>query len=207
MSGADFDLFAALLTFAFVTSVTPGPNNLMLMTSGMNFGLRRTLPHLFGISIGFGVMVLLIGAGLGALFLHYPVIDIVLKILGSLYLLFLAWKIAHSGPVGEACSNGEPLTFMQAAAFQWVNPKAWMMATTATAGYKLAVEPFTNAMIVAFTFSAMNFPCVGIWAWLGVALRRLLERPAVLRMFNITMALLLAASLWPIMENLFFTRN
>ena len=207
MQGVDVDILVALLAFAFVTSVTPGPNNLMLMTSGMNFGLRRTLPHLFGISVGFGVMVLLIGAGLGAVFVRYPVIDVILKIAGSLYLLFLAWKIASSGPVGEARFSGEPLTFLQAAAFQWVNPKAWMMATTAIAGYKLVAGPFTNAIIVALTFSIMNFPCVGIWASLGVALRRLLDRPSILRMFNITMALLLVASLWPIVESLFFAKS
>ena len=145
------DALIALVLFSFVSSVTPGPNNMMLLASGLNFGFRRTIPHMLGIGIGFTIMVLLIGLGLGQVFVRFPVLYTALKLAGAVYLIWLALKIARSGPISrdEPNSAAEPFTFLQAAAFQWVNPKAWMMAVTAVATYMVVESPTLNAMIVA----------------------------------------------------------
>lgn len=119
------DIFTALVIFAFVSSVTPGPNNLMLMASGANFGVWRTVPHMLGISCGFGLMVLLVGVGLIRVFDTFPLVYTVLKILSLGYLLFLAWKIAQAQPLGQGRGAARPMTFLQAASFQWVKPGAW----------------------------------------------------------------------------------
>ena len=195
-----FDLLLALITFAFVSSITPGPNNLMLMASGANYGIRRTLPHMIGISLGHAFMVTLVGVFLLRVFESYPVINIILKTLSVAYMLWLAWKIATALPPESKEVTGNPLTFLQAAAFQWVNPKAWYMAITAITVY---VPPDQSALIgslmVAGVFSMTNFPSVSVWAWLGVQMRRVLGSPRRLRQFNITMALLLIASLYPVL--------
>ncbi|MDO6590247.1 LysE family translocator [Loktanella sp. D2R18] len=196
----EIELLTALIGFAFATSVTPGPNNLMLMASGANYGLRRTLPHMFGISLGHAFMVLVVGLILLQLFDKFPVLNIALKVLSVTYMLWLAWKIAHAAPPDEKKTGGKPFTFLQAAAFQWVNPKAWSMAITAISGY----APQDNGVlygtaIVACVFAAVNLPSVSIWAWTGVQVRRWLGSAQRLRIFNVTMALLLVASLYPIL--------
>lgn len=189
------DLLLGLMAFAFVSSITPGPNNLMIMTSGANFGVARSLPHLLGIALGFGVMIVLVGLGLAQVFEAAPALKLVLAGLSVVYLLWLAWKIAHAAAPEGVDATGRPMTFLQAAAFQWVNPKAWTMALTAvtlyTAGGPFAVVP------VAAIFTLVNLPSVSIWLVMGVQLRRLLTSPARLRVFNWTMAGLLVASLWP----------
>jgi threonine/homoserine/homoserine lactone efflux protein len=191
------DLLFALLGFAFVTSVTPGPNNMMLLASGVNFGFRRTVPHMLGISIGHSVMVFLVGLGLAGAFKAWPPALVVLKVASVVYMLWLAWKIAHAGAPGEGRVRAEPLTFLQAAAFQWVNPKAWAMALGAVSAY--VTEPSVWAYaVVAVVFAAVNLPSVSVWAGAGQALRRWLETPARLRAFNWTMAALLVLSLWPV---------
>ena len=123
-----YELLIGLIGFAVASSITPGPNNLMLMASGANFGFRRTIPHMVGISLGHAFMVMLVGLGLGKLFDTYPVAQTVLQVLSTGYLLYLAWKIANAAPPQEGVARGKPFTFFQAAAFQWVNPKAWYMA-------------------------------------------------------------------------------
>src|SRR5437773_1349241 len=125
------DLLAALIAFAFVTSITPGPNNLMLLASGVNFGFRRTLPHMLGVGLGFGFMIMVVGLGLSQLFARYPGSYEALRWAGAAYMLWLAWNIANAGPVGEGESRGRPMTFLQAAGFQWLNPKGWVMAVSA----------------------------------------------------------------------------
>jgi len=125
----------AFLTYAFVTSITPGPNNTMLLASGVNYGFVRSLPHVLGISIGFGVMVVGVGAGLGRLFEDYPSLYAALRIVGGAYLLYLAWQIATAAPMQDASPNGRPFGFWKAAGFQWVNPKAWIMAIGAITAY------------------------------------------------------------------------
>lgn len=194
------DLFIALVIYAFVSSVTPGPNNLMLLASGVNFGFRRSIPHMLGISLGFSLMLFVLGLGVGSLFEHYPPAQWALRIVGGAYMLWLAWKIANSGPVGEGTARGRPMTLLSAALFQWVNPKAWVMAIFAVATYTWPEAYFWSLCIVALTFGIVNLPSIGTWTLAGTALRLQLGRPKVLRAFNITMALLLVASLWPLLQ-------
>ncbi|MEO0357226.1 MAG: LysE family translocator [Pseudomonadota bacterium] len=190
----------ALANFAFVSSITPGPNNMMLMASGANFGLRRTLPHMFGVGLGFTFMIVLVGFGLAGLFEVFPILHTILLIGSVTYLLFLAWKIATAAPkIDTAQTSGTPITFFQAAAFQWVNPKAWMMALGAITLYVPDDQRVLGVFAVALIFGMINIPCVTVWAWMGVQVRRLLNTPVRLRVFNWTMALLLIASLYPIL--------
>jgi threonine/homoserine/homoserine lactone efflux protein len=192
-----YELFLALLGFAFVTSVTPGPNNMMLLASGVNFGLRRSVPHMLGISLGHAVMVFLVGLGLAGVFTAWPPAGTVLKAAAVGYMLWLAWKIAHAAAPGEGAARARPMTFLQAAAFQWVNPKAWAMALGAVSAY--VADPSAAAYAaVALVFAAVNLPSVAVWAGAGQALRRWLNAPGRLRAFNWTMAGLLVLSLWPV---------
>ena len=191
------ELFLALLGFAFVTSVTPGPNNMMLLASGVNFGFRRTVPHMLGISLGHALMVFLVGLGLAGVFTAWPPALTILKVGSVGYMLWLAWKIAHAGSPGEGRQRPEPMTFLQAAAFQWVNPKAWAMALGAVSAY--VTLPSVGAYAaVALAFAAVNLPSVSVWAGAGQALRRWLETPGRLKAFNWTMAGSLVLSLWPV---------
>ena len=192
-----YELLWALAAFAFVSSITPGPNNLMLMASGANFGFRRTSPHMLGIGLGFVFMVMLVGIGLAQVFEAYPISHTVLKIVSVLYLLYLAWKIANAAPIKDGTQTGTPMTFLQAAAFQWVNPKAWSMALTAVTVYTPDTS-FLAIGIVALVFGAINLPSVSSWTLLGQQMSRLLTNPARLTAFNWTMAGLLVASLYPV---------
>ncbi len=192
------DLFLALTAYAFVTSVTPGPNNVMLLASGVNFGFRATLPHMCGIALGHAFMVFLVGVGLVGVFVTYPPARMALTVASVGYMLFLAWKIANSAPPEGSTTRARPLTFLQAAAFQWVNPKAWIMALGAVTLYAPGQEWLAVAW-VAGVFAMVNFPSVAVWAGLGVGLRRFLDRPDWLRAFNYTMAALLIASLIPVL--------
>ncbi|NUB44022.1 LysE family translocator [Fertoebacter nigrum] len=194
-----YDLFTALVAFAFVTSVTPGPNNLMLMASGANFGWSRTVPHMLGIGIGFVAMAFLVGLGLAGVVLALPAAEWALKLASVAYMLWLAWKIANAAPPKEGQAKGRPMTFLQAAAFQWVNPKAWAMALTATAVYA-PDRSLASLALVAGVFGAVNLPSVSVWTLIGQQLRRVLTNPARLRAFNWTMAALLVASLYPVLR-------
>ena len=185
-----------LLTFVVAMTITPGPNNIMITASGANFGFRRTIPHLMGIVIGFPVMTLAIGVGLGEMFKTWPIVHTVLKYVGTAYLLYLAYRIATAARGGEAQSRGRPLTFLEAAAFQWANPKGWMMAVGAISAYTtVGGDPFLESLIIAVTFGVIAVPAVGVWAVFGVAVGRLLRSDRALRIFNLTMAALLVASL------------
>jgi threonine/homoserine/homoserine lactone efflux protein len=186
---------AALVGFAFVSSITPGPNNMMLMASGANFGMRRTVPHMLGVAIGFTVMIVLVGIGLVGLFEAWPPLFMILKVVSALYLLWLAWKIATApSPTADGTVAGQPMTFLQAALFQWVNPKAWTMALTAIAVY--AGSRSVLAVVgVAAVFGAVNLPSVGVWAAMGQYLRRWMNDDTKRRAFNWGMAALLVSSL------------
>jgi threonine/homoserine/homoserine lactone efflux protein len=197
--GMTYDLLIALVGFAFASSITPGPNNLMLLASGVNFGLRRTVPHMIGISFGHALQVFLVGLGLAGLFLAEPRLVVVLKVASVAYMLWLAWKIATAAPPREGAPVGRPFTALQAAAFQWVNPKAWAMSLTATAVYAQDRSAATMAL-VAVVFCAVNLPSVAVWAAMGQALRRLLDRPGWRVAFNRAMAVLLVLSLWPVLR-------
>ncbi|WP_299048581.1 LysE family translocator [uncultured Tateyamaria sp.] len=193
-----YELLTALMAFAFVSSITPGPNNLMLMASGANFGFRRTIPHMLGVGLGFVVMVLLVGAGLVQVFDAYPVSHLILKVGSVAYLLFLAWKIATAAPISDAERAGHPMTFLQAAAFQWVNPKAWTMALTAVTVYTPDTT-FAAIALVGCVFGAINLPAVSSWTLLGQQMARVLTNRWRLTLFNWTMAVLLVASLYPVL--------
>ena len=188
-----------LAMFAFVSSVTPGPNNVMLTASGAAFGYRRSVPHMLGICLGVVVMVLLIGAGLGKLFEAQPQIYTLLKYAGAAYLIWLAWKIAGASGVDRGQSGHQPFSFWQAAAFQWVNPKAWVMAIGAITTYTPSQGYIANVFIIALVFAIINLPSVCVWAGCGSALRSVLTRPRWLLAFNLTMAMLLVVSLYPIL--------
>ncbi|MCR4267139.1 LysE family translocator [Nitratireductor sp. ZSWI3] len=195
------DVFLALLVFSFVSSVTPGPNNFMLLASGVNFGFRRTIPHMLGIAGGFASLLLAVGFGLGAVLNAFPALHTGLKLAGGAYLLYLAWRIAMARALGpDRGGKGDPMTFLEAAAFQWVNPKAWVMALTAMAVYTDPAAPFVTVLLVALAFVLVNFPSVSVWAGFGVALRGFLADPARLKWFNIAMGLALAATLWPMLR-------
>ncbi|UWQ92070.1 LysE family translocator [Aliisedimentitalea scapharcae] len=192
-----YDLLLALALFAFVSSITPGPNNLMLMASGANFGFRRTVAHMLGIGLGFTFMILCVGAGLVQLFDAYPVAYDILKYGSVAYLLYLAWKIANAAPVNAGEAVGRPMSFLQAAGFQWVNPKAWTMALTALSAYT-PDQSTRSVIIVAMVFGAINLPCVSSWTVLGQQMARILTNPRRLVVFNWTMAALLVGSLYPV---------
>ncbi|ODS54832.1 MAG: lysine transporter LysE [Agrobacterium sp. SCN 61-19] len=194
------DTLLALVLFAFATSITPGPNNMMLFASGVNFGFRRTVPHMLGIGAGFLSLLIGVGMGLGAVLHAYPPAFIALKVAGGLYLLWIAWKIGSSRSMGDGEAKARPMTFLGAAAFQWVNPKAWVMAVTAMAVYPNPEHYALTVAIVALVFAAVNVPSVSTWAGFGSALREWLSVPVRLKWFNITMAVLLVLSLWPMLK-------
>ncbi len=195
----EYDLLKALAAFAFVTSITPGPNNLMLMASGANFGLRRTLPHMLGVGIGFTIMIVLVGLGLAQIFERYPASKIALKLISVAYLLFLAFKIANAAPPTSQTEQGTPITFIQAALFQWVNPKAWTMSLSAIGAYAPS-QDITGVLWVALVFGIVNLPSVSCWTLFGQQMRRFLTSPYRLRIYNWTMAALLVLTLYPVVR-------
>ena len=192
------ELLLPFTLFAIAGSITPGPNNIMLTASGANFGFRRTIPHLLGICIGFSVMLMAIGLGLARLFAEVPAIHSVLRVAGSAYLLWLAWRVAAASATDPVEPGGRPLSFLQAAAFQWVNPKAWILASGAVSTFTLVgQELLPQVMMMAAVFTLVILPATTVWALLGVGMARVLRAPLALRIFNVTMGVLLAVSvLW-----------
>ena len=193
-----FELLAAFLLFAAVMLFTPGPNNIMLMSSGLNFGFSRTLPHMLGVSLGFGLMVLLVGLGLGAIFRIYPALYVVLRYAGAAYLLYLAWAIGTSGRIEEGRKKSRPLTFIEGAAFQWINAKGWIIALGAITTYAALTSFPLNVVLLSALFVLMGTASSAAWAAFGSGLRRFLKDARHVRAFNIVMALLLVASLYPV---------
>jgi len=197
-------LIAASL-FSFVSSITPGPNNMMMLASGVNFGFRRSVPHWLGICGGFTFMLCAVGLGLHTLLADHPALYDLLRYTGSAYLIWMAWRLATATAApavqdGDAPeSEARPLGMLGAAAFQWVNPKAWVMAVTAMSAYLPARAQAIDVVALALLFGVINLPCVACWAGGGAALRRFLQDPLRLRIFNISMALALLASLYPML--------
>lgn len=190
-----YSLFFSILLFSVSTTVTPGPNNIMVMTSSINFGIRRTLPHFLGICFGFPTMVFAVALGLGSVFSHFPLLHQIIKIIGAIYLLYLAWKIATSHSKIKNDKVPKPLSFLQAALFQWVNPKAWVMAIGAVAAYTTPQgNIYQQIIIISATFFLVSFPCVGVWMFFGSGLKYFLKNDRHQRLFNYTMGFLLALS-------------
>ena len=187
-----------LAVFSFVASITPGPNNLMLLASGVNFGVRRTLPHMAGIQIGFNALVLAVGLGLGALFAAVPGLQLALKVACSLYLLYLAWHIATAGAISPTAESARPMKLSEAVAFQAVNPKGWAMALSVAAGY--GGTSYVSTLVNMAVMFVVNAPCMLVWALFGVGLREALSDARRLRMFNGVMAILLVLSILPFLK-------
>lgn len=195
------DLWIAAALFLIVSSVTPGPNNTMLMASGVNFGVRRSLPHLLGVQIGFTVMLLCVGLGLHAVLDQFPALYQLMRWGGAAYLLWLAWKLAtaRTDDADPSAPAPQPMGFWGAAAFQWINPKAWVMIVTAMSAYLPPDASVSQVLLLALMSLVLGSPCSAVWVGFGQAMRSLLQNPQRLRVFNITMALALVASLYPML--------
>ena len=195
------DLLIAAALFLVVSSITPGPNNTMLMASGVNFGVRRSLPHLLGVQIGFTVMLLCVGLGLHAVLDQFPALYQLMRWGGAAYLLWLAWKLATARPADAdpEAPAPQPLGFWGAAAFQWINPKAWVMIVTAMSAYLPPDASVPQVLLLALMSLVLGSPCSAVWVGFGQAMRGLLQDPLRLRIFNVTMALALVASLYPML--------
>ncbi len=191
-------LLLSFLTFALVSSITPGPNNVMLMASGANFGFRQTLPHLAGVVLGFAAMVILVGVGLAGIFAAAPWLYEIMRWAGAAYLVFLAYKIATAKGLGASDSAGRPITFWQAVAFQWVNPKAWSMVLSVVTVFAPPQPTVWHIGLLALLLFLIGLPCSLIWMGFGVGLKDVLSKPSTLRAFNVTMAVLLVLSLYPL---------
>lgn len=189
----------SLVGFAVAMYITPGPNNVMLASSAANYGVRATLPHMLGIDLGFSAMLVLVSAGLGSLLLSVPVLLPVMRWIGAAWMLYLAWKIATAAPPGEG--RRRPLLGVPgAAAFQWINPKAWLIAVAAASEFTRPDRPLAEQLLrIGIVFLAVGFPCMLPWVLLGSGASRVLRSRAHLRAFNITMAALLVLSLVPVL--------
>ena len=193
------DIAYALIAFCSVTLLTPGPNNIMLMSSGLNFGFRRTIPHMIGVPLGFAFMVISVGLGIGSVFLTWPAIFPILKYAGAMYLIYLAWNIANSGSLNTTAKiKGEPLTFLQTASFQWINPKAWIMTLGVISAYgEVSAFPY-NVLLMSSLYGLLGFISSGVWVVFGYTLKQYIKKPTTMRLFNIAMALVLVSSLFPV---------
>lgn len=190
----------ALTGFAFVSAATPGPNNFMVLASGLNYGLASTIPHILGIVAGFSILLICIGLGLGQVLEAASIVFMALKFAGAAYLVYLAYRIAISGSMKDGEASGRPMTFLQAAAFQWVNPKAWVMGISAITIYTSTENYLLTLTFVILAFAVVTFPSLVVWCGMGNVLRNWLSNPVTLRVFNVTMAVLLVASLWPMLR-------
>lgn len=193
-------LLAGITGFAFVASITPGPNNIMLLTSGANFGLRRTIPHLTGVVLGFGLMIGLLGLGMAEIIKALPGLFDIVRWAGAAYLVVLAFKIATSVGIADR-KTAKPLSFLQAAAFQWVNPKGWAMALGALSAFVDRDQVAMKVALVVVLFLPVNALAVTSWAVAGTAMKRVLSDPVAMRIFNVSMGVLLVLSLYPMLRS------
>lgn len=191
------DVYFALLPFCVAATITPGPNNMMLLASGVTFGFWRTLPHMLGITSGVAVMALTLGIGMVGVARHLPRLYAILHLLSTLYLLYLAWRIATSAGPGSAGRNGRPMNTLEAILFQWINPKAWAMVLGAITSFARPDHLLADLPVVVGTFLVIGLPCNMIWAGTGATLQSVLRDPRTLRLFNIAMAGVLVLSILP----------
>lgn len=197
------ELVLSLITFAFVSAMTPGPNNTMLMASGVNFGFERTRPHILGVVIGFTIMILAVGLGVGRVFSLFPPLYAALRVVSVGYLLWLAWRIGTAGAtnpiVGE---EAQPMTFLEAALFQWVNPKGWMVCLSVAANYVSPDNLAADIAILSAVFLIISIISASTWALFGTSLRPFLQDARSMRIFNAVMAVALVLSLWPVVREM-----
>lgn len=185
----------ALITLAFVASITPGPNNVMLLASGMNHGVTKTLRHVTGVSLGFAFLIFIVALGLGTLFERHDALETVLNVVGGTYLAYLAWKIFTTTGIKAADGTAAPLTFLQAAAFQWVNPKAWVMATTATSTLlDTDASVLAGAASLTLGFWIINLPCILTWMFSGAFAQRWVDNDHRVQLINRSLGALLAGT-------------
>mgnify|MGYP003385795631 CR=1 FL=1 len=192
------EYLVSLMVFTFVASVTPGPNNIMLFASGVNHGIKKSLPHYFGICIGFLLLVAAVGFGLGTLFKQSPLLHQVLQIFGALYLVYFSWKIGSTNSASNSNEIRAPITFLEAVLFQWVNPKAWVVAIGAIATFTIQSRIATSISTIIVMYLFMGLLAMGIWLTLGTSLQRFLNSVKRRRIFNVSMAILLLLSIVPI---------
>lgn len=193
------DAVLAISLFAMAMTITPGPNNIMILSSAMHYGVRRSLAHFLGICIGFPLMLLVLGLSAGSVLQHYPLLHTLVTVVGVAYLLWLAFLIALTQPRQIEAGNSKPMSFWQALLFQWVNPKAWMGVTSAMALFVAGDQPLLRQVaLLTVVFFVVELPCVGVWLLFGNGLRRVLKSTLQQRMFNGVMALLLVLSLLPV---------
>jgi threonine/homoserine/homoserine lactone efflux protein len=196
-----FDYLISLFVFCFVMAITPGPNNIMLMASGINYGVRRTIPHALGVWLGWPVMVLMVGLGLGQVFAAVPLALTILKFASAAYMLWLAWKVAMARPAADGqAAVGDPMTFMQAALFQWVNGKAWFMAVSTIGAFTLAQAYASSVAAIVTAYMLVGVVSISAWVLFGAGLRALLTDPRWYRWINLALALALVVSLWPMLR-------
>lgn len=193
-------LFAGLILFSSVTAFTPGPNNLLALASGANYGYRKTLPHILGVCIGFTIMLFLVAAGLGRLFKAVPAAYLILKYAAFAYLVYLAWKIAASTSIDknrEKKETDKPITFLGSVAFQWINPKAWIASVTVVASFTVPEAFWASLCVGSAANIILVFSAVSSWALFGTIVKTWLSDPLRLRIFNVTMGVLLVVSILP----------
>ena len=194
-----FTFVLSIVSFTLATVLTPGPNNIMMLSSGLNFGYKRTLPHMMGVAFGFAFMVVCVGMGINIIFEAYPFVYDIMKVIGFIYILWMAWQIANSSVDIKEDKNNKPFTFIQIVLFQWINPKAWIMAITAISSFTVANhDMFTQVLVIAFIYLLSGFISTNTWTLGGVFLKKLLKNKKAVKIFNISMALLLVASILPV---------
>ncbi len=196
-----YEALPALLALAVATLFTPGPNNAMLAASGANFGFRPTVPHLLGVAFGFPLMLLIVGLALGELFQTSVLLSESLRWGGAALLVRIAWKIAFSGGTGSKSAGAQPMGFLHAAGFQWINPKGWSMAVAATSQFIRPDAPMATAAVVAGTFLTLGLLSSTTWTYAGLAIARWLTTARRLRVFNLIMALLIVASVMELLRH------
>ncbi len=198
------EFYLAIFLFGLSAGITPGPNNIMLMASGMNFGIKSSIPHVLGVCIGFPLMVILVGLGFSMIFELYPILHEVIKVVGLAYLLYLSWLIASANPDTLESERSKPFSFFQAALFQWVNPKAWVMATGAISAFTtLADDIHWQVLTIASIFLVAAIISSSSWLVFGKGIKHVLQSSKQQRLFNVSMALLLVASVIPVIKQLY----
>ncbi len=194
------DILPSLLAFSLAMALTPGPNNVMVTASAATFGFRRTVPHMLGITVGYPALTAAVGLGLGTVFNTYPLIHTALKWTGAAYLCWLAWLVATADRPKEGEAGASPFGFWRAALFQLVNPKTWLAVIGALATYTTVDAPMgPQVAFITAVFVVLTFPCLTLWALFGTVIGRFLSTGRRLRIFNVAMAILLLASLVPVL--------